>query len=150
MLTGLLCLVAIALFMYSALQDHRAFASSYPDGPPIIPRMDTMIPKNDDCAPPICGRGQFDKRDLGIALPGCSKVFFEKSDIEQPTIEHDYFEKLDDQFQNYVMMAGSEKPFRDIYDSYDRLQQLVYQSPRDTLHEKTTNPRSKKYLTTLY
>ena len=100
MILFLIVLLSVGLFVMSAFEKHRRMSSRYPDASDIIPRLDGMINKNDVCAPPPCGlnEGGFDKRDIGVFLPGCSKVFLENEEKVDDIVESDYYEKFDDEF----------------------------------------------------
>ena len=148
MILTFICLISAILFLISINSKSNKYSS--PDGPPIIPRMDTMIDSKSECAPPPCAPGGWDKRDIGIAMPGCSKTFIDNPEKQEKKIEPEYYEGLEDEFLKYRMTVGSDKPFRDIYDSFDRIQQVVYQTPKNTLHERTENPRNRTFLTTMY
>lgn len=131
----------------------RLFGLTDPYGPSIIPNMDLQYDSNSKCAPPRCGsEGGIDKRDFGLAMTGCEKTFVpaEPKKKKQENPQRNYFDDLDDEFMKYTMRNGAETPFREVYESYSKLQQLVHSTPKDTLYEKTQNPRRRNFLTTTY
>lgn len=147
--------IAVVLFLCVLYEKTRTHGMSNPNGPPIIPNMDLQYDsQNNKCAPPPCGQsGSIDKRDFGLAMTGCEKTFLPVESVDRKPYEMPgttYFEDLDTEFMQYSMRNGAQMPFKDVYESYNRLQQLVFSTPKDTLYEKTQNPRRRNYLTTTY
>ena len=151
MIQIILTFICVALFILAIREGFRTYGSILPDT--IVPRMDLMVdPKNNPCAPPPCAvsSDKWDLRDTGLAMSGCSKIFIPNEEKVENNPGKDYYEQKHDEFFQYRINAGREVSYRDIYDSLDRIQKSVYQSPKDTLHEITTNKKYMPYLTPAY
>ena len=149
MILQFIVFICVCLFILSIMESRTHGMGSH-DGVRTIPNYDMMSDTKSKCAPPPCQNPtNRDKRDLGIALPGCTKIFIESNEEEKKP-EKNFYQREEEEFLQYRMTIGAEKPFRDVYDSYERLHQAVYQTPKNTRHEKTQNPRNRNYLTTTY